>query len=116
MEARVLDICGRVMTEVNDGVKKHGAWDDYDLYEMQAATTGELLELDDALRRSDLTGQHGMIREAIQAAGCLVKMVVQIESRLKFFCEDGHEWFGECLPAVCPRCKRPALGVRRVEG
>lgn len=31
---------------------------------------------------------------------------------LKMFCEAGHEWYGECVPCVCPRCQRPAIGAR----
>lgn len=32
---------------------------------------------------------------------------------LKFICVGGHEWFGECVPAVCPRCHRPAIGAHK---
>lgn len=31
---------------------------------------------------------------------------------LKMFCADEHEWFGECIPARCPRCHKPAIGAR----
>lgn len=31
---------------------------------------------------------------------------------LKMYCADGHEWFGECIPAVCPWCHKPAIGAR----
>jgi hypothetical protein len=31
---------------------------------------------------------------------------------LKMFCEDGHEWFGECIPSICPSCYKPCIGAR----
>jgi hypothetical protein len=31
---------------------------------------------------------------------------------LKMFCEEGHEWFGECIPSVCPSCYKPCIGAR----
>lgn len=31
-------------------------------------------------------------------------------SSLKFFCPNGHEWYGECIPACCPACHLPAVG------
>ena len=32
-------------------------------------------------------------------------------SALKLFCADGHKWYGECLPAVCPVCHKYATGA-----
>ena len=34
------------------------------------------------------------------------------EDCLKLFCLNDHEWYGECLPAVCPVCCSPAVGAR----
>jgi hypothetical protein len=36
----------------------------------------------------------------------------QENPRLRLFCADDHEWFGEILPAVCPCCHRAAIGAR----
>jgi hypothetical protein len=43
----------------------------------------------------------GSMSDEYKAAGCL-----------KMYCEDGHEWFGECIPSVCPRCYKPCIGAR----
>lgn len=112
MDRHVLDIVLRVVTEVNDSIRKHGDWSDYTELQMDDAVFGELTELGEADARCDITGRHGKVREAVQVIATLVKSIKQWESRMILFCDDGHEWFGECLPAVCPRCHQPAIGAR----
>lgn len=81
MDRQVLSVCGRIMTEVSDSILKHGDWSDYSMDQMGKALYGELLELGDAEARKDVIGHHGMVREAIQASACLVKMIIQLEGR-----------------------------------
>ena len=113
MNSKVQDVCARLVQEIEASIKKHGDWSDYAFHQMDNATFCEWLEMGEAIDRSDITGEHGVIREALQTAACLVKWVIQMEARMKLFCDDGHEWFGDCLPAVCPRCHMPAVGARQ---
>ena len=80
-ELSVLDICRRIMTEVQASIYKHGDWSDYPVDKMFEAIDGERVELGIARDGMDITGQHGMVREAIQSAACLVKLIIQLEAR-----------------------------------
>ena len=113
MNSAVLNLCASVMQEINDSIVKHGDWSDYTFEEMHRAENGERQEVADAVANFDITGRHGLISETKQVAATLLKRVLQYEARMKLFCEDGHEWFGECLPAVCPRCHKPAIGAKQ---
>lgn len=112
MNVEVLNACSDLMTEVNDANRKHGDWSGYTFDEMYRAEDCERMELAEAVLLGNITGPHGVIRETMQVAATLIKRVIQMEKRLKLFCEDGHEWFGECLPAVCPFCKKDAIGAK----
>lgn len=79
MNAHVLDVCSRIMKEVNDSNVKHGDWSDYSNEQMLTALSDEFIELWKAGLVCDVNGQHGMIREAIQLANCCVKLVMQLE-------------------------------------
>ena len=81
MEARVKAMCGRVMSEVFRSIDIHGDWSDYSDDQMTDAITGEMMEIDMALQARDVDGDHGMVREAVQAAACLIKFAVQQELR-----------------------------------
>lgn len=80
MDMNISNICARIMTEVSDSIRKHGDWSDYDVDRMAKAVYGELMEMGEAELRKDVTGPHGMIREAIQTCACLVKMIAQMEA------------------------------------
>jgi hypothetical protein len=80
-ELSVLNVCCRIMTEVQDSIRKHGDWSDYPTEKMFEAIDGERIELGLARDGMDVTGQHGMVREAIQSAACLVKLIIQLEAR-----------------------------------
>ena len=112
MEARVMELSRLIVNEVMDSIAKHGDWSNYTPDEMSDAVFHEWLELMWATDRHDITGLHGMIRESIQVCACLVKSIVQWETRMILYCEDGHEWFGMHLPAVCPHCLKDAIGAR----
>lgn len=81
MEARVMCMCHRVMSEVFRSIEKHGDWSAYTDDEMTMAITGELMEIDQAMLKRDVLGVHGTVRESIQAAACLIKFAVQQEMR-----------------------------------
>ena len=71
----------RVDAELQRSVGKYGDWSDYSVDEMIAAVLGELHEVDVAIEAGDVAGDHGMVIEAIQAAGCLIKFAYQMEVR-----------------------------------
>lgn len=78
---RVTNMCIRVLRETFRSIDKHGDWSDYSEDEMAQAITGELLEIDQALLAEDILGDHGTVRESIQAAACLIKFACQQEIR-----------------------------------
>ncbi len=80
-ELLVLGVCARIVTEVQDSIRKHGDWADYSLSKMFEAVQDEWLELQIAKDNLDIDGQHGMIRESIQVAAVLVKLIVKLEGR-----------------------------------
>jgi hypothetical protein len=81
MEAKIVRMCQRVMHEVFASIEKHGDWSTYTDEEMTQAITGELMEIDQAMLARDVSGDHGTVRESIQAAACLIKFAVQQEMR-----------------------------------
>lgn len=81
MEAKIVGMCHRVMNEVFASIEKHGDWSEYSDDEMAQAITGELIEIAQAMLARDVDGDHGMVRESIQAAACLIKFAVQQELR-----------------------------------
>lgn len=34
----------------------------------------------------------------------------QVATYMRLFCKNSHEWFGVCMPAVCPECGALAIG------
>lgn len=74
-------ILARVKLEFARGIVKHGDWSGYSDEEMIHAVCGEMAELLRARFEGDVTGPHGMIAEATQAAACLCKLVMQLERR-----------------------------------
>lgn len=75
------EILVAVKAEFDRSVAKHGDWAGYSEERMIRTVLDEMSELVNARLAGDVNGPHGMLAEAIQAAACLCKLVMQMERR-----------------------------------
>lgn len=76
------DVQEMMLTEHVRSVMLHGTWFDYRPDQMVTVIMDELAEVITALLRGDFHGDHGAVRELIQAAVCCTKAAMVLSDRV----------------------------------
>lgn len=72
-----------VAEELRRSIDLHGDWSDYSTDRMMDVIIRELMvEAGEAEKVGDLRGEHGMVRELAQVAGCCVKAITVLGGRV----------------------------------